>query len=73
VLTGVPWASFITDPVAFHGVYWHNNFGMTMSSGCINMRTEEAKWLFRWTTPVTPANTREVNELHNDGTRVTIY
>lgn len=70
VLPGVPWASFITDPVAFHGVYWHNNFGSVMSSGCINMRTEEAKWLFRWSTPVCPPNTREVN---GRGTRVLIY
>jgi len=23
-----------------------------MSSGCINMRNHEAKWLFRWVTPV---------------------
>jgi lipoprotein-anchoring transpeptidase ErfK/SrfK len=22
-----------------------------MSHGCINMRPEEAKWIFRWTTP----------------------
>lgn len=52
-LPGVPWTTFFApNGVAFHGTYWHNNFGMTMSSGCVNMRIEEAKWIFRWTTPI---------------------
>jgi hypothetical protein len=38
--------------VAFHGTYWHNNFGTPMSHGCVNMQPDEAKWLFRWTLPV---------------------
>ncbi len=52
-LPGVPWTSFfeLKTGVAFHGTYWHDNFGITMSHGCVNMRTEEAKWIFRWTTP----------------------
>jgi hypothetical protein len=52
VLAGVPWTSFFTDKGhAFHGTYWHDNFGLPMSHGCVNMRTEEAKWLFRWSQP----------------------
>jgi lipoprotein-anchoring transpeptidase ErfK/SrfK len=52
-LPGVPWTSFFASPggYAFHGTYWHNNFGLQMSHGCINMRNEDAKWLFRWSTP----------------------
>lgn len=52
-LPGVPWTSFFIfeTGVAFHGTFWHNNFGITMSHGCINMRNEDAKWLFRWVTP----------------------
>ena len=54
-LPGVPWTMyFTTDGVAFHGAYWHNNFGMQMSHGCINMRPPEARWLFRWATPELP-------------------
>ena len=54
VLPGVPWASFFEpeNGIAFHGTYWHQNFGMPMSHGCINMKTEEARWLYRWVTPV---------------------
>lgn len=51
-LPGVPWTSFFVDTgVAFHGTYWHNNFGVQMSHGCINMRNDDAKWLFRWCMP----------------------
>ena len=53
-LPGVPWTSFFKSPggYALHGTYWHNNFGLQMSHGCVNMRNEDSKWLFRWTTPV---------------------
>jgi lipoprotein-anchoring transpeptidase ErfK/SrfK len=52
-LPGVPWNMFfVSTGVAFHGAYWHNNFGYRMSAGCVNLRPEDAKWLFRWTTPV---------------------
>jgi len=51
-LPGVPWCSyFVSTGVAFHGTYWHDNYGTKMSSGCVNMRPDEAKWLFRWSTP----------------------
>ncbi len=55
---GVPWTSFFESVVgiAFHGTYWHTNYGVPMSHGCINMRPEEAKWIFRWTTPVAEGN-----------------
>ena len=51
-LVGVPWTSFFTaEGHAFHGTYWHNNFGFPMSHGCVNMRNEDALWLFRWNQP----------------------
>jgi hypothetical protein len=64
-LPGVAWTSFFTSQGhAFHGTYWHDNFGVPMSSGCINMRTEEAKWLFRWCLPAAPA--ADINPLTLD-------
>jgi len=53
-LPGVPWVCFFEPEtgVAFHGTYWHDNFGSVMSHGCVNMPTHLAKWLYRWTTPV---------------------
>lgn len=48
----VPWATFIaTGGVAIHGAFWHNNFGTPRSHGCVNLLPEDAKWVFRWTTP----------------------
>jgi lipoprotein-anchoring transpeptidase ErfK/SrfK len=52
VLPGIPWTSFFTkEGHAFHGTYWHENFGQPMSHGCINMRSDEANWIFRWAKP----------------------
>ncbi len=52
-LPGVPWVSFFTATgIAFHGTYWHNDFGRPRSHGCVNMDTREARWLYRWTLPV---------------------
>ena len=52
-LPGVPWTSFFHEAgYAFHGTYWHDNFGTPMSRGCVNMRIEEALWLFRWAQPL---------------------
>ena len=49
ILAGVPWTSYFTKfGHAFHGTYWHDNFGTPMSHGCVNMRTADAKWLFLW-------------------------
>jgi hypothetical protein len=70
-LPGVPWTSFFEQTgVAFHGTYWHDDFGIPRSHGCINMRSEEAKWLFRWLTPVNDPG--EV-EKRGFGTRVVVF
>jgi hypothetical protein len=54
-LPGVPWVSFINeDGISFHGTYWHNDFGKPRSHGCINLPSEGAKWLYRWTLPAVP-------------------
>jgi hypothetical protein len=48
----VPWNTMISgDGVAIHGAFWHNAFGEKRSHGCINVTPEDAKWIFRWTTP----------------------
>jgi hypothetical protein len=75
VIPGVPWTSFFTERGhAFHGTYWHDNFGVPMSHGCINMRPEEAKWIFRWSLPLSTLD--EINPLSLDrkgyGTRIRI-
>ena len=52
-LVGVPWVSFFHSAgIAFHGTFWHDNFGEPMSLGCVNLRTEDASWVFRWSAPL---------------------
>ncbi len=52
-LVGVPWTSFFVETgVAIHGTFWHRNWGTPMSRGCVNVPTDIAKWIFRWTTPI---------------------
>lgn len=56
-LPGVPWICYITEKgVAFHGTYWHNDYGRPRSHGCINLTPTAAKWIYRWTLPSVPPN-----------------
>ncbi len=71
-LPGVPWTCYFTgDGQAFHGTYWHDNFGTPMSHGCVNMRTSEALWVFRWATPEHTADAYVNNRGH--GTAVDVH
>jgi lipoprotein-anchoring transpeptidase ErfK/SrfK len=58
-LPGVPWVQYFYEDYSIHGTYWHNNFGHPMSHGCVNMRTEDAQWLFDWAAPTMDAATVE--------------
>ncbi|MEK6221072.1 MAG: L,D-transpeptidase [Chloroflexota bacterium] len=71
-LPGVPWVSYInTWGIAFHGTYWHNDYGRPRSHGCINLTPEGAKWVYRWTMPHVPYDA-ELKYLQNHGTQVNI-
>ncbi len=39
---------------SFHQAYWHNNFGVPMSHGCINMTTADSATLYAWADAGTP-------------------
>ena len=39
---------------SFHQAYWHNNFGVPMSHGCINMTTADSAILYNWADVGTP-------------------
>lgn len=48
----VPWTTMVSgDGISIHGAFWHNAFGEKRSHGCINVSPQDAKWIFRWTTP----------------------
>ena len=55
-LPDVPWVMYFYDEYGFHGTYWHNNFGTPMSRGCVNMRIDDAAWLYDWASVGTTVN-----------------
>lgn len=55
-LPNVPYTMYFYKGYGIHGTYWHNNFGTPMSHGCVNMRTDEAGWLFNWASVGTIVN-----------------
>jgi lipoprotein-anchoring transpeptidase ErfK/SrfK len=70
-LPGVPWISYITESgIAFHGTYWHNDYGRPRSHGCINLTSRAAKWIYRWTLPSVPPGEQRIYE--DFGTRVDV-
>ncbi|WP_050721588.1 L,D-transpeptidase family protein [Microbacterium sp. GCS4] len=44
----VPWVTYFNGDEAFHGTYWHSNFGNRMSHGCVNMPIDVAKFVYEW-------------------------
>jgi len=60
-LPGIGWTTlFVGEGVAIHSTFWHNNFGVPMSRGCINARPQGALWVFRWTQPLVPYDPGDV-------------
>jgi lipoprotein-anchoring transpeptidase ErfK/SrfK len=54
-LPGVPWSTFFTyEGIAIHGTYWHNDYGLPRSHGCVNVPISVAKWIYFWTEPEAP-------------------
>ncbi len=55
-LPNVPYVMYFYQGYGLHGTYWHHNFGHPISHGCVNLRTEDAAWLFDWTSVGTLVN-----------------
>ncbi|HHH82570.1 MAG TPA: murein L,D-transpeptidase [Chloroflexi bacterium] len=72
-LPGIGWTTlFVGNGVAIHATFWHNNFGVPMSHGCVNARPQDAKWIFRWTTPVVQPDPGDVTVSMPGGTQVIV-
>lgn len=71
---GVGWvAYFASNGAALHSTYWHNDFGIPKSHGCLNCRPADAQWLFRWTAPHVPYRPGHVTvNWENRGTTVAL-
>jgi lipoprotein-anchoring transpeptidase ErfK/SrfK len=50
----VPYVMYFNNSYAVHGAFWHQNFGVQMSHGCVNLSPLDAKHLFFFTDPPLP-------------------
>jgi hypothetical protein len=52
----VPWTQFFSSEkgLALHTAYWHDQFGVRRSHGCINLAPRDARWLYFWSDPQVP-------------------
>jgi len=53
-IADVPHTQYFRAPFALHVAYWHEDFGMPKSAGCVNVSPEDGKFLFSFTDPVVP-------------------
>ncbi|HMN60949.1 MAG TPA: L,D-transpeptidase family protein [Anaerolinea sp.] len=58
-LPDVPYTMYFYKGYGLHGTYWHNNFGTPMSHGCVNLRNDDAAWLFDWASVGTLVNVHD--------------
>lgn len=74
-LPGIGWtALFVGSGVAIHATHWHNNYGVPMSRGCVNARPQDAKWVWRWMTPVVAYDPGDVQvDMSSPGTFVDVF
>ncbi len=70
---GIAWTSlFSGDGVAIHSTFWHNDFGVPRSHGCVNLAPEDSKWVFRWTYPTVKYDPGDITVQMPGGTTVEV-
>ena len=73
-LPNVPYVQYFHGDYGLHGAYWHNNFGQTMSHGCVNLSVLDSEKLFYWTSPYVPPGKNVVRATsENPGTRIVVH
>jgi hypothetical protein len=53
-LRDVPWVMYFKGGYALHGAYWHDDFGLARSHGCVNLSPIDARHVFEWSQPDVP-------------------
>lgn len=50
----VPYVMYYQGSYATHAAFWHANYGVKMSHGCVNLSPLDAKWVFLYADPQLP-------------------
>ena len=62
------------NAIAIHSAYWHREFGTPKSHGCVNLPTDDARWLFEWSDPpVSPSDSETIPLPRESGTKVIVF
>jgi hypothetical protein len=57
-----------------HGAFWHRNFGIQMSHGCVNLAPLDAKHVFNFSGPLLPEGYHGAwASPQNPGSRVVVH
>jgi hypothetical protein len=59
-LNDIPFVQYFEGGYALHAAYWHDDFGVPKSHGCINLSPDDARRLFFWTEPRIPPDWHSV-------------
>lgn len=51
----VPWTQYFEGSIALHAAFWHSQYGIVRSHGCVNIAPLDAYWVFQHTWPDVPA------------------
>ena len=81
-MRGKPWDDYFAEEVphvmhydagrALHAAYWHDQFGVPKSHGCINLSPADAAWLFAWIPPSVPSGWHSVLPVNWGATPVVV-
>ena len=70
----VPYIEYFNAGYAFHGAFWHGQFGSVKSHGCVNLAPWDARALFGWSDPQLPDGWHAVYATkEKPGTRVIVH
>jgi lipoprotein-anchoring transpeptidase ErfK/SrfK len=70
----VPFVMYYNRSFAVHGAFWHRNYGVQMSHGCVNVSPLDAKHLFFFTDPPLPQGWHGVwASAQHPGSRIVIH
>jgi lipoprotein-anchoring transpeptidase ErfK/SrfK len=58
-LPDVPYIMYFSGDYGIHGTYWHNNFGVPMSHGCVNLSISDAEWAYNFAVVGTVVNVHD--------------
>ncbi|MCC6216042.1 MAG: L,D-transpeptidase [Polyangiaceae bacterium] len=70
----VPYVMYYQGSYAIHAAFWHRNFGVQMSHGCVNLAPLDARRVFELTTPAVPEGWHGAwSEPKRPGARIVIH